>query len=184
MVGTLAERLRALLGEVERTTPRLANAMRLEPVGKAESAPDEHPQARDPFIISRAARVKHERARGSHQDTLMQLAHLLSSAGFVPQENQYIDLYTHLRSDHGIFEIKSISDTNERSQIRAALSQLYEYPCLRFWRSRRPSNGPGPLVLVRRQPAAAFEGAPSSGRRTCRLRARAPARRGRPRDIR
>lgn len=55
------------------------------------------------------------------------LVEYLESNGLVAQHNQLVDLYCHLRDQPGIFEVKSITATNERSQLRAGLSQLYEY---------------------------------------------------------
>jgi hypothetical protein len=55
------------------------------------------------------------------------LAHELRKRGYEPQYNTFIDLFCSRERDAIIFEVKSISAENWLSQIRFAVSQLYEY---------------------------------------------------------
>ena len=80
--------------------------------------------AGDPYIISQTARVKLEQANAAHQHTLTVLKESLFQQGLRVSENKLIDAYSVLSSGPAIFEVKSITETNERDQIRHALSQL------------------------------------------------------------
>jgi hypothetical protein len=55
------------------------------------------------------------------------MASVLSRRGYQPLFNALIDLYCKFASGYFIFEMKSIGPSNEVSQIRKAISQLYEY---------------------------------------------------------
>lgn len=92
--------------------------------------------------ISHAAR---ERAERSHQNLLDLLAARLRRVGAVPRFNRYVDLAARHAARDYIFEIKSCTNENMRSQVRAGLSQLYEYQHLQ----RAPQSH---LVLVLEQP--------------------------------
>jgi hypothetical protein len=48
-------------------------------------------------------------------------------AGAIPKQNRYIDLTATIDSRHYLFEMKSTTDANAHSQVRKAISQLYEY---------------------------------------------------------
>ena len=66
-------------------------------------------------------------ANQEHRRTLHILCDLLDKYGYYPEANTFIDVFTRLRSGPAIFEVKSISQDNELSQVRHAISQLYEY---------------------------------------------------------
>lgn len=68
-----------------------------------------------------------ERADNAHRALVNLTSDRIRLAGGIPKCNQLIDLATHLNNEDYIFEMKSTTSSNERSQIRAGLSQLYEY---------------------------------------------------------
>jgi Holliday junction resolvase len=51
----------------------------------------------------------------------------LRKAGSIPKNNKYVDLSAVWGDDLYSFEMKSTTDQNIHSQIRRAISQLYEY---------------------------------------------------------
>ncbi len=71
----------------------------------------------------------HDRARVSHRHLINITAERISAAGGIPKSNDLIDLAVNLENDF-IFEMKSTTDQNVRSQIRKGVSQLYEYKYL------------------------------------------------------
>ncbi|PKN77917.1 MAG: hypothetical protein CVU48_10025 [Candidatus Cloacimonetes bacterium HGW-Cloacimonetes-1] len=75
-------------------------------------------------IFKNQARL--DRANANHKHLVELVASRISSAGGIPKRNKYIDLSTRFNGDY-IFEMKSFSPTNQRSQIRKGISQLYEY---------------------------------------------------------
>jgi hypothetical protein len=81
----------------------------------------------DPYILSHVARVKLEQANAVHAKTLAVLRSFLSGRELTVSESKLIDAYTELGAGPAIFEVKSVTENNEREQIRHALSQLYEY---------------------------------------------------------
>jgi hypothetical protein len=81
----------------------------------------------DPYIVSQTARAKMERANNAHRATLQVLKGHLQSRNRAVSESKHIDAYSVLDGGPAIFEVKSITESNERDQIRHALSQLYEY---------------------------------------------------------
>jgi hypothetical protein len=81
----------------------------------------------DPYVVSQTARAKMERANNVHQATLQVLRSHLQSRKRGVSESKLIDAYSVLDDGPAIFEVKSITESNERDQIRHALSQLYEY---------------------------------------------------------
>ncbi len=86
----------------------------------------------------------HERARVSHRHLINLTAERISAAGGIPKSNDLIDLAVNLDSDF-IFEMKSTTDANVRSQVRKGISQLYEY---RYLQNKPEAN----LVLVVERP--------------------------------
>ena len=78
-------------------------------------------------ILSSYQKAKLDAARNTHERTLDILSEALSSGGHRVEANQFVDAFTSLKSGPAIFEVKSINDKNELSQIRSAISQLYEY---------------------------------------------------------
>ena len=81
----------------------------------------------DPYIISQTARVKMEQASQAHQYTLALLQTFLKDKNIPVSESKLIDNFCFLSGRPAIFEVKSITEDNEREQIRHAISQLYEY---------------------------------------------------------
>ena len=81
----------------------------------------------DPYIISRTSRKKLEHANQVHENTVRSLKQCLIMRNLKPSETKLIDTFCILNSGPAIFEIKSITEENEREQIRHAISQLYEY---------------------------------------------------------
>lgn len=68
-----------------------------------------------------------ERGRAAHKQLVGLVAARLREAGALPRYNQYIDLAARVDEVPYIFEMKSTTPENARSQIRLGLSQLYEY---------------------------------------------------------
>jgi len=68
-----------------------------------------------------------ERANDAHQGLVDLVASRLRAADCVPRYNQLIDLAARVENHPFIFEMKSTTEGNTRSQIRRGMSQLYEY---------------------------------------------------------
>lgn len=68
-----------------------------------------------------------ERADNAHRRLVNLTSERIRNAGSLPKYNQLIDLATHINGNDFIFEMKSTTTSNEKSQMRAGLSQLYEY---------------------------------------------------------
>ncbi len=68
-----------------------------------------------------------ERADNAHRRLVNLTSERIRNVGALPKFNQLIDLATHIDGNDFIFEMKSTTTNNEKSQIRAGLSQLYEY---------------------------------------------------------
>ena len=81
----------------------------------------------DPYIVSRVARNKLERANRRHASTLNLIVEVLNEFGVEVKETNLIDAFAVLGGESAIFEVKSIDQNNEREQVRHAVSQLYEY---------------------------------------------------------
>ncbi|MAW74962.1 MAG: hypothetical protein CMG09_03445 [Candidatus Marinimicrobia bacterium] len=62
-----------------------------------------------------------------HEETLEILSKYLSQLGYEMLWNGRIDGYAELKETNAIFEVKSIENHNEKSQIRGAIAQLPEY---------------------------------------------------------
>lgn len=68
-----------------------------------------------------------DRADNAHRRLVNLVADRIKNSGSIPRYNKFIDLATkHVDQDY-IFEMKSITEDNAKSQIRTGLSQLYEY---------------------------------------------------------
>jgi hypothetical protein len=91
-----------------------------------------------------------ERADNAHRSLVNLTSERIRNAGALPKYNQLIDLATHIDDTDFIFEMKSITETNEKSQMRAGLSQLYEY---RFLQNKPAAK----LVLVIENPLSTKE---------------------------
>ena len=86
-----------------------------------------------------------ERADNSHRRLVNLTSERIRNAGSLPKYNQLIDLATRFQNQDFIFEMKSTTEDNEKTQIRNGLSQLYEYRYLQ----NKPS---AKLVLVIENP--------------------------------
>lgn len=78
-------------------------------------------------ILSDIEKEKLRYANSEHEKTLQLLIKQLDKFGIKSEENILIDCYAVLYSGPAIFEVKSITNKNELSQIRHAVAQLYEY---------------------------------------------------------
>lgn len=90
--------------------------------------------------------AKTDRANHAHTQLVNMVAGRISEAGGIPRFNPFIDLAARITHDY-IFEMKSTTETNVKSQIRRGISQLYEY--------RYIENKPNAkLILVLENPLA------------------------------
>ena len=78
-------------------------------------------------IITYRDNASLERADNAHRHLVNLTSERIRNAGALPKYNQLIDLATHINGNDYIFEMKSTTINNEKSQMRAGLSQLYEY---------------------------------------------------------
>jgi len=85
-----------------------------------------------------------ERSINSHIYLVNLVAEQIREHGAIPKSNQLIDLAVRFDHDY-IFEMKSTTKSNVRSQIRKGLSQLYEYSYLQNLQDAK-------LVLVIEKP--------------------------------
>lgn len=79
----------------------------------------------DIIIYQNSAAV--ERADNAHRKLVTLVADRIKISDSIPRYNKFIDLATKNEDTDYIFEMKSITEKNAKSQIRAGLSQLYEY---------------------------------------------------------
>lgn len=68
-----------------------------------------------------------ERADLAHQMLTNCVASKIRRAGAIPKQNRYIDLSATINNNQYLFEMKSTTASNTHSQVRKAISQLYEY---------------------------------------------------------
>ena len=79
-------------------------------------------------IISRIVdETKIERANSSHAMLTNLVATRIRGAGGIPRYNELVDLAAKVEGTSFIFEMKSMTPSNARAQVRRGLSQLYEY---------------------------------------------------------
>ena len=121
---TLESRFLFFLDHIERSYEGLSK-------GSRENILQTSPQSQRPQDIRPTMREidkeKLDYANQEHRRTLHILCELLDEFGYYPEANTFIDVFTRLKSGPAIFEVKSVSQTNELSQVRHAISQLYEY---------------------------------------------------------
>ena len=79
------------------------------------------------YINSQTDAAVLERANLSHQMLTDCVASRIRSAGAIPKQSRLIDLSATINDSHYLFEMKSTTNDNVRSQVRKAISQLYEY---------------------------------------------------------
>jgi hypothetical protein len=70
--------------------------------------------------------AKLERSANAHIALVNLVAKRIREYGGIPKSNQLIDLAVNLDKDY-LFEMKSINNSNTKTQVRKGLSQLYEY---------------------------------------------------------
>ena len=68
-----------------------------------------------------------ERAEKAHRALLDLVAEKIRGTGAIPRNNPIVDLAATVRDDDFLFEMKSTTERNVHSQVRRAISQLYEY---------------------------------------------------------
>ena len=71
-----------------------------------------------------------DRANDAHRRLVNLVAEKIRSSSHIPRYNQLIDLATRIEESDYIFEMKSITNDNARSQVRRGISQLYEHQYL------------------------------------------------------
>lgn len=76
------------------------------------------------FMRDQAA---HDRANATHRGLINLIADRLRTVGSIPRSNRLVDLAGVVGNQSFLFEMKSTTSKNSRSQIRDGLSQLYEY---------------------------------------------------------
>lgn len=79
----------------------------------------------DIIIYQNSAAI--DRADNAHRKLVNLVAERIKKSGSIPRFNKLIDLATKNEANDYIFEMKSITEANAKSQIRSGLSQLYEY---------------------------------------------------------
>lgn len=83
----------------------------------------------DELINFQVQKIKTEKANFVHKNLISSVTNLLIQKELKAEDNSFIDLYSSTDDEQVqiIFEMKSITETNFLSQIRGAISQLYEY---------------------------------------------------------
>ena len=95
-------------------------------------------------IVYYVDQAKRERANASHQRLVHMVAQRINSHGARPTTNAIIDLAAEIDDSGFIFEMKSTTDKNVKTQVRKGISQLYEYRYL-----QRATNAQLVLVIER-----------------------------------
>lgn len=101
-------------------------------------------QGQTTYLVDQA---KMERANVSHRALLNLVAARVKATGSVPKVGKLIDLAAVHSGQKFIFEMKSTTPENTRSQVRQGISQLYEYRYIEQAQDAR-------LVLVLENPLA------------------------------
>lgn len=83
-------------------------------------------KAREDIIIYQNAAAI-DRADNAHRRLVNLVSQRIKNAGSIPRFNKVIDLAAKHDDQDYIFEMKSVTESNAKSQIRSGLSQLYEY---------------------------------------------------------
>lgn len=91
--------------------------------------------------------AKLERANNAHISLVNIVSQRIRENGGIPKSNQLIDLAVNMGNDF-IFEMKSTTENNVRSQVRKGMSQLYEY---RYLQNKPEAK----LILVVEKPLGA-----------------------------
>lgn len=91
------------------------------------TAPSPKPSVDDSVIQYWVDRAKLERASTKHEELVATAARLSRDAGFDVSKNAFVDLFASGSAGSYLFEMKSNNEHNTVSQVRRAISQLYEY---------------------------------------------------------
>lgn len=86
-------------------------------------------QANETVVIYRNQAAT-DRADNAHRRLVNLVANRIRNINAIPRYNQLVDLATRVGETDFLFEMKSITDDNSKSQVRNGLSQLYEYSYL------------------------------------------------------
>jgi len=117
----LLPRLTSALAKLDTDRKQLPQARRVAPKERIRT------NARPARTMVEVDLEKVRRASGEHERTLQVLRAYLEAAGYIVEANVHVDAFARLRTGPALFEVKSIHNENETSQLREALSQLYEY---------------------------------------------------------
>ncbi|MAG36673.1 MAG: hypothetical protein CL878_10600 [Dehalococcoidia bacterium] len=125
----LADAISNALASIKDSAPRLDRGASLDHGSglKADPLRAVDTSSSDPYIVSQVARAKVERANTQHERALRVLVEFLEAHRYTVERSRLVDAFCHLKTGPAIFEVKSITRANERTQCRHALSQLYEY---------------------------------------------------------
>jgi len=102
--------------------------LKIQPINKSET--NSITKSTNKFVQIQYEKKKLDKANLSHLNTQKKLENLLIDFDIYPLETKHVDIYAEFNSKNFLFEIKSITQRNERSQTRSAISQLYEYAFL------------------------------------------------------
>lgn len=122
-----ATRLADLLDRFEQNLAQESVTLGSNRVEKRHGRSPEKVDAVETRVLSSYEKQKLTDATAAHQTVLQILNETLTASGHVVETNVFIDAFTRLKSGPAVFEAKSVTGDNELSQIRAAISQLYEY---------------------------------------------------------
>lgn len=118
-IGTIAGAFESISAQ----TPGLPSGRLIQLADRTRKEARTQPQ----IVMSSYSKDKLEHANLTHSSLLVSLTSFLSSHGHKVEANQHVDAFVRLRSGPAIFELKSLTDGNEMSQLRKGVSQLYEY---------------------------------------------------------
>ncbi len=91
-----------------------------------------------------------ERADNAHRHLVNLVAERIKAQDSIPRYNYLIDLAARFDEIDFIFEMKSLTEANTKSQIRSGLSQLYEYRYLQNLPNAKL------VLVVENKPSAKF----------------------------
>jgi hypothetical protein len=91
------------------------------------SAPDPKTEVDSETVQYWMDRTRLERATQKHEEIVARAARLARDAGHDVSMNKFVDLFASGASGSYLFEMKTNNQTNTISQVRKAVSQLYEY---------------------------------------------------------
>lgn len=136
-----------LKGKVSTKIPILEFSEPDEPILPKTAALEEYETVKERIksaskdVVFYKDQAKLERADNAHRRLVNLVAAKIRKAGYLPRANSVIDLAARVDNVDFIFEMKSVTEENAKSQVRRGISQLYEY---RYWQNLKKAN----LVLV------------------------------------